>query len=548
MAAESPTPHPIADEFNPAARSPTDDPAAPLEIPIQMEQHVEEARLEDNTSPGTVVEQDDDSDDSAPPVPPVPQAMSHKGSRSRVRRAQPKDYSSDPQMYEGTRHKQPRFQDEWETSDGPYGSDRAWREEVRHPDYNDRRYTSRPTRNAPPRSFLNNRNSMLFEQQNASSKPWVEESHSARNVPPGAGAYADPFSPRQPPSRWYYDEEQGYGQYPTRGYYSTDSPRVQWNHLSKEQKAEVLRLPWLHWMNSEVKNHFVASLAELVGTTMFLFFAFAGTEVANIQSRANGSSSASDSNSTTGAATGFNVSVQLYIALAFGMSLMVNVWVFFRVSGGLFNPAVTLAMVMIRAISVVRAICLFFSQMIGGILASVIVRYLFPENFNVRTTLTGGASLVQGVFIEALLTAELIFTIYMLAAEKHRATFIAPVGIGMALFIAEMVGVQFTGGSLNPARSFGPCVVTATFDQEHWIYWVGPGLGALIAWCFYRFIKTLEYEMVNPGADGDPLNDPSKNPEKRAELRLARSKSSLPNIKTAADLQSVPSTTSAGPI
>lgn len=50
------------------------------------------------------------------------------------------------------------------------------------------------------------------------------------------------------------------------------------------------------------------------------------------------------------------------------------------------------------------------------------------------------------------------------------ATFIAPVGIGLALFVAELVGVYYTGGSLNPARSFGPCVVTGIFDQEHWIY------------------------------------------------------------------------------
>jgi aquaporin related protein len=130
--------------------------------------------------------------------------------------------------------------------------------------------------------------------------------------------------------------------------------------------------------------------------------------------------------------------------------------------------------------------------------------------------------LVQGVFIEALLTAELVFTIFMLAKEKHRATFIAPVGIGLALFIAEMVGVQFTGGSLNPARSFGPCVITGSFDTEHWIYWVGPAIGSLIAVCFYWFIKTLEYEMANPGADGDDLNDPTKNPEKRAEIQASK--------------------------
>jgi aquaporin related protein len=87
----------------------------------------------------------------------------------------------------------------------------------------------------------------------------------------------------------------------------------------------------------------------------------------------------------------------------------------------------------------------------------------------------------------------------MLAKEKHKATFIAPVGIELALFIAEMVGVYYTGGSLNPARSFGPCVATLIFDKEHWIYWVGPIVGSLIAVVFYKFIKMSEYEMANPG-------------------------------------------------
>lgn len=58
----------------------------------------------------------------------------------------------------------------------------------------------------------------------------------------------------------------------------------------------------------------------------------------------------------------------------------------------------------------------------------------------------------------------------MLANEKHKATFMAPVGIGLALFVAELIGVYYTGGSLNPARSFGPCVVSGVWDPEHWIY------------------------------------------------------------------------------
>jgi aquaporin related protein len=214
---------------------------------------------------------------------------------------------------------------------------------------------------------------------------------------------------------------------------------------------------------------FVATIGEFVGTTMFLFFAFAGTQVANIQSTAS-SDSSSTSNTTSGGATGFNVSVYLYISVIFGFSLMVNVWIFFRISGGLFNPAVTLGMVLVGALPIVRALCLFVAQIAGGIAASAMVLGLFPTPLNVRTTLAGGASLVQGVFIEAILTAELGFTIFMLAKEKHKATFIAPVGIGLALFIAEMVGVYYTGGSLNPARSFGPCVVTGVFDKDHWIY------------------------------------------------------------------------------
>lgn len=119
------------------------------------------------------------------------------------------------------------------------------------------------------------------------------------------------------------------------------------------------------------------------------------------------------------------------------------------------------------------------------------------------------------------LTAQLVFTIFMLAAEKHRATFIAPVGIGLSLFIAELFGVYYTGGSLNPARSFGPCVVLRSFYSYHWIYWVGPILGSLLASGFYMFIKALEYETVNPEQDATGQEaivfDPNTGEEKRMD-------------------------------
>ena len=80
-----------------------------------------------------------------------------------------------------------------------------------------------------------------------------------------------------------------------------------------------------------------------------------------------------------------------------------------------------------------------------------------------------------------------------------------PIGIGLALFIAELVGVYYTGGSLNPARSFGPAALTGVWTDQ-WVYWVGPPIGALIAVVFYKLIKILEYEIANPGQDDDKEN------------------------------------------
>lgn len=66
-----------------------------------------------------------------------------------------------------------------------------------------------------------------------------------------------------------------------------------------------------------------------------------------------------------------------------------------------------------------------------------------------------------------------------------------------------MVGVLYTGGSLNPARSLGPNVILAKFSSNHWIYWVGPFMGATLAAIFYKGIKLMHFETVVPGQDDD---------------------------------------------
>ena len=89
-----------------------------------------------------------------------------------------------------------------------------------------------------------------------------------------------------------------------------------------------------------------------------------------------------------------------------------------------------------------RAALLVVSQVLGGIAAAGIVSVLFPGPLNVRTSLGGGTTVVQGLFIEMFLTAQLVFTFFMLATEKHNATFFAPFGIGLSLFIAELTGIH----------------------------------------------------------------------------------------------------------
>lgn len=96
---------------------------------------------------------------------------------------------------------------------------------------------------------------------------------------------------------------------------------------------------------NSIKNHFVAWLGEFVGTFLFLFLAFAGTQTAN------------QPTSSAQSQSGPNLTNLLYISLIFGFSLAINVWIFFRVSGGLFNPAVTLALCITGVVPVLRYVC-----------------------------------------------------------------------------------------------------------------------------------------------------------------------------------------------
>lgn len=188
------------------------------------------------------------------------------------------------------------------------------------------------------------------------------------------------------------------------------------------RRARILNTLPVH-----IKNHIVASISEFVGTFLFLFFAFGGTQAVN---------TAPDDGQPSNLAA--NPARLLFIALSFGISLAVNAWVFYRISGGLFNPAVSLAMVLSGAMTIVRGTLVVLSQIIGGIAAAAVIDGLLPGPLSVGTSLGGDISIVQGLFLEMFLTAQLVFTIFMLAGEKHRGTFMAPIGIGLSLFITHL--------------------------------------------------------------------------------------------------------------
>ncbi|CAG8956036.1 hypothetical protein HYFRA_00008892 [Hymenoscyphus fraxineus] len=236
-----------------------------------------------------------------------------------------------------------------------------------------------------------------------------------------------------------------------------------------------------------VRDHVVAAIGEFLGTFCYFFFTFAGGE-----SAAASISRVDDLVSTE--PSGLNPALLLYIATSGAFSLAVNVWIFFPVSGGLFNPLISFGMALIGAITWARCALLIAVQTAASIAGAYVVYALFNGGLHVETTLRNDTTPAQGVVVEMLLTAQVILAVFMLASEKHEASFIAPIGIGFAYFISQLVGIEWTGASLNPIRSLAPCIVNRSFTHYHWIYWAGPITGTILAVVIYKLVKALEYE------------------------------------------------------
>ncbi|KAH3778864.1 aquaporin-4-like [Dreissena polymorpha] len=176
------------------------------------------------------------------------------------------------------------------------------------------------------------------------------------------------------------------------------------------------------------------------------------------------------------------------IALSFGLGVATSVWIIGHISGGHINPAVTCAMLITRRVSLIRAILFIVAQSIGSIAGAGILKALTPD-FQIgglgTTTLNTGVTIAQGFGIELVITMVLILTVFAACDSKRTdlgGSF--PLTIGFAVTIGHLWAVEYTGSSMNPARSLGPAVIMDIWT-DHWIYWVGPITGGLLGGLLY---------------------------------------------------------------
>nr|XP_023027746.1 aquaporin AQPAe.a-like [Leptinotarsa decemlineata] len=186
------------------------------------------------------------------------------------------------------------------------------------------------------------------------------------------------------------------------------------------------------------------------------------------------------------------------IALTFGLTVATLAQTIGHVSGCHINPAVTVSFFVTGDIKFLKALFFIVVQCIGALGGSALLSTVVPENKvgNLGLTVVSEQiSPTQGLLMEIILTFLLLFVIQAVCDPMRKdIKSSAPLAIGLAITAAHLCGIQFTGSSINPARTFGPAVMMNSWEN-HWVYWVGPIVGAVFAGIIYKiFFKVRKGE------------------------------------------------------
>lgn len=202
------------------------------------------------------------------------------------------------------------------------------------------------------------------------------------------------------------------------------------------------------------------------------------------------------------------------ISFAFGMSILCQAYSFGHISGGHFNPAVTLCLFLLGECDVVQTVCYIVAQLVGATFGSLLlwasVSSMNEDRKAVVEQVIGdppfalGANGLNsaiesgnGFMLEFMGTMVLCMTVCMTAVHPKSLSkgtpHMAPLAIGFAVFLAHLVLVPLTGCGINPARTFGPALVNSlagsnVWDDSYWIYFIGPFTASVVAAVIFKFI------------------------------------------------------------
>ena len=198
-----------------------------------------------------------------------------------------------------------------------------------------------------------------------------------------------------------------------------------------------------------------------------------------------------------------NINPMVPAAIAHGLILAIMVTATMRISGHL-NPAVTIGFMVTKRIEPMMGVVYIIAQLLGAAIAAYALKAAFPHAVAVATRLggqsiSGDTTMGQAVLCEAIATFFLVFVVFGTAVDRH-APKIGGFAIGLTVTADYLAIGSRTGASMNPARSFGPAVVSGVLEAQV-VYWVGPILGAIVAALLYdQLFLRRGKEMVDHGA------------------------------------------------